>query len=114
MTERDDLPLPDYDHLPVGSLTSRIRTLGSAELTTLLEYERSHANRVQVVSAMEHRLADVKDGAELSGGDPTAMTPETAPEPSGGSKVSGATTGPPINPPSQGVPTNPAQPRPTG
>ena len=114
MTERDDLPLPDYDHLPVGSLTSRIRTLGSADLRTLLEYERSHANRVQVVSAMEHRLSGLENGAQPSGGDPTAETPEAPPAPAGGSKVSEATTGPVMNPPSQGVPTNPAQPRPTG
>ena len=111
MTERDDLPLPDYDHLQVGSLTSRIRTLGADDLQTLLTYERSHANRVQVVVAMENRMTSLKAGAQPSGGDPDAPTPEAAPAPSGGSKVSEATSGPPINPPSQGDPTNPAQPR---
>jgi hypothetical protein len=114
MTERDDLPLPDYDHLPVGSLTSRIRTLDLGDLTTLLEYERSHANRVQVVTVMESRLSGLKEGAEPSGGDPSAMTPEVPSGAAGGSKVSEATSGPPINPPSQGDPTNPAQPRSTG
>ncbi len=111
MTERDDLPLPDYDHLQVGSLTSRIRTLGADDLQTLLTYERSHANRVQVVVAMENRMTSLKAGAQPSGGDPDAATPEAAPAASGGSKVSEATSGPPINPPSQGDPTNPAQPR---
>ncbi|WP_324277160.1 hypothetical protein [Blastococcus brunescens] len=71
MPERD-LPLKDYDHLPVGSLASRIRTLGSEDLETLLAYERSHANRIQVVSAMEHRLSGLADGAQPSGGDPAA------------------------------------------
>jgi hypothetical protein len=95
----------------VGSLTSRIRTLGADDLQTLLTYERSHANRVQVVVAMENRMTSLKAGAQPSGGDPDAPTPEAAPAPSGGSKVSEATSGPPINPPSQGDPTNPAQPR---
>jgi hypothetical protein len=114
MTERDDLPLPDYDHLPVGSLTSRIRTLEAGDLTTLLDYERAHANRVQVVTVMESRLAGLKEGAQPSGGDPAEVTPEAPPPPAGGSKASPATSGPPMNPPSHGDPTNPAQPRPKG
>jgi len=105
LTERDDLPLPDYDHLQVGSLTSRIRTLASDDVQTLLAYERSHANRIQVVSAMEHRL---------SGGDPTATGADAPPAAAGSSQVSEATSGPPVNPPSHGDPTNPAQPRSTG
>ena len=112
MTERDDLPLPDYDHLPVGSLISRIRTLDSGGLQTLLKYEQGHANRIQVVSAMQNRLSGLKEGAQPSGGDPAADVTAEAPEPAaGGSKVSEATSGPPINPPSHGDPTNPAQPR---
>jgi hypothetical protein len=114
MAERDTLPLPDYDHLPVGSLTSRIRTLDANGLQTLLGYEQSHANRVQVVQAMTHRLDELRAGAQPSGGDPAAPQPEHAPAPAGGSEVSEATSGPPINPPSHGDPTNPAQPRSTG
>ncbi len=110
MPERD-LPLPDYDHLPVGSLTSRIRTLGAEDLTTLLDYERAHANRVQVVTVMESRLSGLKNGAQPSGGDPAATGADSPPPAAGGSKASEATSGPPINPPSQGDPTNPAQPR---
>jgi len=111
MSERDSLPLPDYDHLPVGSLTSRIRTLDADELQTVLSYEQSHANRVQVVSAMNDRLSKLKAGAQPSDGDPAAAQPEHAPAAAGGSQVSEATSGPPINPPSHGDPTNPAQPR---
>ncbi len=113
MPERD-LPLPDYDHLPVGSLVSRIRTLDAPGLQTLLDYEKGHANRLQVVSAMQTRLTSLENGAQPSGGDPAAATPEAAPGAAGGSKVSEATSGPPMNPPSQGDPTNPAQPRSTG
>ena len=111
MTERDDLPLPDYDHLPVGSLISRVRTLDADDLRTVLSYEKAHANRVQVVQALTHRLDDVEAGAQPSGGSPDAAQPEAAPPPSGGSAVSEATSGPPVNPPSHGDPTNPAQPR---
>ncbi|MBB3675768.1 hypothetical protein FHX36_001503 [Modestobacter versicolor] len=111
MSERTDLPVPDYDHLPVGSLTSRIRTLDADDLQTLLSYEKAHANRIQVVQAMTHRLDELKSGAQPSGGDPAAAQPEHAAAPAGGSQVSEATSGPPVNPPSHGDPTNPAQPR---
>jgi len=111
MTQRDDLPLPDYDHLPVGSLISRVRTLDADDLQTVLDHEKAHANRVQVVQALTHRLSALKAGAQPSGGAPDAARPEAAPAPAGGSPVSEATSGPPVNPPSHGDPTNPAQPR---
>ena len=111
MSERGDLPLEDYDHLPVGSLTSRIRSLGSDDLTTLLAYEKAHANRIQVVSAMQHRLSGLADGAQPSGGDPSAAAPEAASSSAGGSKASEATAGPPVNPPAHGDPSNPSQPK---
>jgi hypothetical protein len=110
MPERD-LPIPDYDHLQVGSLTTRIRTLDAEALGTLLSYERAHANRIQVVAVMESRLSGLREGAQPSGGDPAAPAPEAPPPPAGGSKVTEATSGPPVNPPSQGDPTNPVQPR---
>ena len=111
MTEHDQLPLPDYDHLPVQGLASRIRTLDSAGVETLLQYERAHADRLQVVTIMENRLVALREGAQPSGGDPAAPAADDPVPAVGGSKVSEATTGPKINPPSQGDPTNPAQPR---
>lgn len=114
MTDHDELPLPDYDHLQGGALASRIRTLDAAGVQTLLDYERSHANRVQVVSLMEHRLGALQEGARPSEGDPEAPVVDNAVPAAKGSKVSGATSGPANNPPSQGVPTNPAQPRAKG
>ena len=103
------LPLDDYDHLPVGSLTSRIRTLDADDLQTLLDYEQAHANRIQVVSAMQSRLT----GLAKAPSPPAAIPPRPPPSaaPAGGSKASEATSGPPVNPPSHGDPTNPAQPR---
>lgn len=111
MPQHDELPIPDYDHLQTGALISRIRTLDAAGLETLLTYERSHANRIQVVQAMQHRLSSVKAGAQPSGGDPAAPAADDPVAVAAGSKVSEATSGPPVNPPSHGDPTNPAQPR---
>ena len=109
MTEHDRLPLPDYDHLPVEGLASRIRTLDATGLQTLLEYERAHADRLQVVTIMENRLTALREGAQPSGGDPAASAADDPVHAASGSKVSEATTGPKINPPSQGDPTNPAR-----
>ena len=109
MTEHDRLPLPDYDHLPVEGLASRIRTLDATGLQTLLEYERAHADRLQVVTIMENRLTALREGAQPSGGDPAHAAADDPAHAAGGSKVSEATTGPKINPPSQGDPTNPAR-----
>ncbi|MFE9676816.1 hypothetical protein ACFYO5_22145 [Streptomyces sp. NPDC006259] len=109
-----DLPLPDYDHLPLGSLQHRVRTLAQADLAQLLSYEEAHGQRLPVIEMMRARLRELENGAEPSGGSPLAPAPEHAPPPTGGSPVSPETTGPPMNPPSHGAPENPAQPRPTG
>lgn len=108
---RDELPLPDYDHLPLGSLGQRIRTLDADGLSQLLAYEREHGNRLPVTQVMEVRLAELEGGAEPSGGSPLAEAPEKAPGPGAPRRVDQTTAAPAINPPSHGVPTNPAQPR---
>ena len=82
MTDRSDLPIPDYDHLPTGSLAHRIRALDAAGLQQLVDYERAHANRVAVVEMLDRRLDDVRSGAAApSSGDPAAAQPEHAPAP---------------------------------
>ena len=107
-----DLPLPGYDDLPVGAIETRARTLGEKEVRTLVDYEKAHANRVRVVQILENRLVALHTGAaEPSGGDPQAFAPESGRGSAGGSPVSPATEGPARNPPSQGTPANPAQPR---
>jgi hypothetical protein len=111
MTDHDALPLPDYDHLPLGGLTSRVRSLDAGGVQTLLEYEKAHGNRLPVITVLENRLTSLQEGAQPSGGDPAAAGVDDPVHGAGGSKVSEATSGPPINPPSHGDPTNPAQPR---
>ena len=107
----DELPLPDYDHLPIGSLESRIRSLDEDGLTALLHYEQAHGDRLPVVQVLRSRLEAVRGGAEPSGGSPMAATPEMQDAPPTGSQASPQTEGPPVNPPSHGTPENPAQPR---
>jgi hypothetical protein len=85
----DQLPLPDYDHLPLGSLEGRIRSLDADGLTALLDYERAHGDRLPVTQLLERRLEAVRGGAELSGGSPLAATPELqhAPAATGAAQV---------------------------
>lgn len=88
MTERSELPIPDFDHLPENGLANRIRTLDAGGLQTLLDYERAHANRLPVVQLMESRLTALRDGeAEPTGGDPAGAQPETPSTPGRGSPV---------------------------
>jgi hypothetical protein len=114
MSPTDALPLPDFDHLPLPELTSRVRTLDASGVEALVAHESAHGNRLPVLEVLRERLAQLRSGAEPSGGAPDAPVPTAAPPPDGGSPVSPSTSGPPMNPPSQGDPTNPAQPRSTG
>lgn len=95
---RDDLPLPDYDHLPVGTLAQRVRALDAPALEKVLAYERAHGDRMPVVTVLEQRLAELRAGAEPSGGDPAAPAPQQAPPPEGASKASPATAAEPDRP----------------
>jgi len=107
-----ELPLPDYDSLPVGSIESRARTLDEAGVRALLDYENEHAGRLQVVLLLRRRLHSLERGeVRPSGGSPVARAPEVAGRPTHVAHASLQTQGPPINPPSHGDPTNPAQPR---
>ncbi|MDQ0767874.1 hypothetical protein QF031_000623 [Pseudarthrobacter defluvii] len=103
-----DLPLPDYDHLPVGTLPTRITGLDEAEVAQLVAYEKAHGNRLPILQVLEQRLRNLQDGAEPSGSK-NPPTPEVQGSP--GTPQASEVTGPPVNPPSQGDPTNPAQPR---
>jgi hypothetical protein len=116
VVEHDDLPLPDYDHMTLGSLRGRLRSLDVEQLVQVRDYEKAHANRLPVVTMLDNRIAKLAvtpDAAQPSG------RPSDRPAPGqrrsrSASKVSPATGGPALNPPSQGVPTNPAQPRTAG
>ena len=116
VTDHDDLPLPDYDHMTLGSLRGRLRSLTVEQLVQVRDYEKAHADRLPVVTMLDNRIAKLAtdSSATPSGGDPAAPAPDQAPAAGGGSKVQPATGGPAQNPPSAGDPTNPAQPRSSG
>jgi hypothetical protein len=64
----DPLPLPDYDQLPIGSVQHRIRSLDATQLRTLIDHEREHGNRQQVLAFLTARLGQLDHGAQPSGG----------------------------------------------
>ena len=53
----DDLPLADYDHMTLGSLRGRLRSLSVEELGQVRAYEKAHADRLPVVTMLDNRLA---------------------------------------------------------
>lgn len=56
---RDDLPIPDFDNISLGSLRSRLRNLSVEQLVILREWEQAHAHRLPVLTALDNRIAKV-------------------------------------------------------
>lgn len=110
MADRDSLPIPDFDHIPLGTLPSRISALDESGVQQLLDFEREHGDRLPVVQVLERRIEALQGGAQPSGAVEQDM-PEVTQSSSGSSVSPDTSNAPKINPPSQGVPTNPAQPR---
>lgn len=55
--EHDELPLQDYDHMTLGSLRGRLRSLSVDELVAIRSYEKAHADRLPVVTMLDNRIA---------------------------------------------------------
>ena len=51
------LPLANYDELTVASLRARLRNLSPEQLTQLIDYEKGHAGRADVITMFERRIA---------------------------------------------------------
>ncbi|MFF7215897.1 hypothetical protein ACFZAU_36075 [Streptomyces sp. NPDC008238] len=49
-----DLPLADYDRLPVAEIIQRLRLFSQADLSMIEDYEREHGDRVGVLNAIEN------------------------------------------------------------
>ena len=88
MSEQE-LPLPDYDELPLGTLRHRMRALTEDEVRQLLDHERNHANRVPVIELLTSRLGELEKGASPSTGSQTE-TPEVTGHKRAGSPVTPA------------------------
>ncbi|WP_300612700.1 hypothetical protein [Trebonia sp.] len=54
-------PVPNYDSLSVASLRARLRNLTPAELGQLIEYEKGHAGRADVITMFERRIAKLAE-----------------------------------------------------
>lgn len=105
--EHSDLPLLDYDLLPLPALGHRVRSLTAGEVGDLLSYERAHADRPGAVNILRTRLGELDAGERPSGGR-DRHGPEWPPPPAASPPAGPATQAPPASPPPHG---NPAQPK---
>jgi hypothetical protein len=112
--EHDELPLPDYDHMTLGSLRGRLRSLTVEQLVQVRAYEKAKADRLPVITMLDNRIAKLTTDASASPTGNTHPDPAGKPAVQGGSPVSPATSGPKLNSPNGGDPTNPSQPRSSG
>jgi outer membrane biosynthesis protein TonB len=56
---RDELPIPDFDNVSLGSLRARLRSLSVEQLVVLREWEQAHAHRLPVMTLLDNRIAKV-------------------------------------------------------
>jgi hypothetical protein len=74
ITDHSELPLPDYDHMTLGALRGRLRSLDMQQLVQIRDYEKSKAHRLPVITMLDNRIAKLANGESL----PTASAPDTA------------------------------------
>jgi hypothetical protein len=58
--------LPNYDELSIASLRARLRNLSADQLTVLISYEKSHADRADVITMFERRITKLALGLTQS------------------------------------------------
>lgn len=95
VVDHDELPLADYDHMTLGSLRGRMRSLDLPQLVVVRDYEKAHADRLPIVTMLDNRIAKLASDptAPLSGGGATADASDRR-APKGGPKVRPATAAP--------------------
>lgn len=64
----EQLPLANFDELPLTTLQHRIRSLDGDELRQLLSHEREHADRVPVTELLANRIEELDAGASPTPG----------------------------------------------
>jgi hypothetical protein len=74
ITDHSELPLPDYDHMTLGALRGRLRSLDMQQLVQLRDYEKSKGDRLPVVTMLDNRIAKLSSGESVPTGTP-APTP---------------------------------------
>jgi hypothetical protein len=60
--EEAALPIAGYDGLSLPSLRARLRNLDVEQLQVIVDHERIHANRADVVTMFERRIVKLNDG----------------------------------------------------
>jgi hypothetical protein len=55
----DTQPLPGYDDLSLPALRGKMRALDAATLRAVLDYEKAHANRADMIAMVERRLTKI-------------------------------------------------------
>lgn len=60
----DELPLEGYDGLTLPAIRARLRSLDVEQLVQIRAYEQAHANRLQIVTMFENRIAKLQRNAE--------------------------------------------------
>jgi hypothetical protein len=60
--EQAVLPVPNYDDLSLASLRARLRNLDQSQVRVLLDYEKAHAGRPDVLTMFERRIAKLESG----------------------------------------------------
>ena len=74
-----DLPLADYDHMTLGSLRGRLRSLNVEQLSQLRAYEKSKADRLPVVTMLDNRIAKLAAGDAAPAAAPLSPVSASAP-----------------------------------
>jgi hypothetical protein len=74
IVDHGELPLPDYDHMTLGALRGRLRSLDMQQLVQLRDYEKSKGDRLPVVTMLDNRIAKLSSGESVPTGTP-APTP---------------------------------------
>jgi hypothetical protein len=73
-SKRADLPIPDFDHITLGSLRARLRSLSLDDLAVLREWEQEHGHRLPVVTLLDNRIARLAAGTPAYPMDPQTGT----------------------------------------
>ena len=58
-TDRNSLPIADFDGISLGSLRARLRSLSLQDLVTLRGWEKAHGHRAPVLTLLDNRIARV-------------------------------------------------------
>lgn len=73
----DELPLPDYDHMTLGSLRGRMRAMSVEHLMQVRSYEKAHADRLPIVTMLDNRIAKLALDAAAHGSSPASANAST-------------------------------------